>query len=333
MKNQYIKELAEGAPVDALFALCVKEMRSTRAGEAYLALEVGDRTGRMPAVYFRPLAAASAIPTGAVVRIAGTVTSFRGTKRISIDQMHPVADFDPADLLESSKRDGAEVLAEFKAVAATVRDSALRRVLRAVFGDEQFFARFAECPGARAHHHAYLGGLIEHTLAVATLCRTLESLYDRVDGDLLVTAALLHDIGKVDELSYDTTVGYTDEGRLLGHVVLGERRVREAVSRRARGVPERLMTRLSHALLAHHGELEWGSPRRPSTVEALLLHHADNLDAKASGFLSVTGGASLVEERWTDATNLFRRPLWAPAAAADERPMPEAEDAYELVRA
>lgn len=333
MKRQYVRELSEGARVDSHFALCAKEMRSTQRGEAFLALEIGDRSGRMPAVLFRPACGAVAIPTGSVVRVVGTVTTYRGTKRVAVDTMGPVDSYDPSDLIESSTRDSDEVLAGFRSIAASVTSAPLRRVLKAVFGDTDFFKRFAECPGARAHHHAYLGGLIEHTLAVATVCRSLEALYDRVDGDLLVTAALLHDIGKVDELSYGTAVGYTDEGRLIGHVVLGERRMREAVSRSAARVPERVLTRLSHALLAHHGELEWGSPRRPSTIEALLLHHADNLDAKADGFLSLTGGATLVEERWTDAENLFRRPLWAPAAAAEQRPVPAAEDAYQLARA
>ncbi len=333
MRRQFIRELTQGMTVDAVFAVCGKEMRCTRVGDAFLALEVSDRTGRMRAVYFRPTHEAAAVPSGAVVHIKGTVTAYRGTKRISVDVMRPVDEYDPAELMQSSKRDSAEVVESFKAVAASVKDRSLRQVLKAVFGDEEFFARFLACPGARAHHHAHLGGLVEHTLSVATLCRTLGPLYDRVDSDLLVTVALLHDIGKVDELAYSSTVSYTDEGRLLGHVVLGERRMREAVLRSNMPIAPELLTKISHAMLSHHGELEWGSPRRPSTIEALLLHHADNLDAKADGFLSVTGGASLAEERWTDASNLFRRPLWAPSPVADERPMPAAEDAHQLVRA
>jgi 3'-5' exoribonuclease len=333
MKDQYVRELAEGMRVDTLFALGAKEMRSTRAGEAFLTLELADRSGRIPAVYFRPVSEATAVPSGSVVRVRGTVSSYRGSKRISVEHLTPVAEYDPTDLLESSRREPGEVIVEFKAVAATVRHHELRRILKTVFGDIAFFERFAACPGARAHHHAYLGGLMEHTLAVATLCRALGPMYEGVDSDLLVTAALLHDIGKVDELTYDTAVGYTDEGRLLGHVVLSERRLRNASASLSPAPSFELVTRLSHAVLSHHGELEWGSPKRPSTIEALLLHHADNLDAKADGFISLTGHASRAEERWTDSANLFRRPLYAPTPVADERPVPDAEEARHLVRA
>lgn len=333
MKTQYVRELAEGARVDSCFALGSKEMRSTRSGEAFLALELADRTGRMPAVFFRPPGSASSVPTGSVARVRGVVSTYLGTKRVSIEHLSPASEYDPADLIESSRRDRDEVIAEFKSVASSVRHRELRRVLKAVFGDREFLERFATCPGGRTYHHAYLGGLIEHTLAVATLCQTLGATYPEVDVDLLVTAALLHDIGKVDELTYDTAVGYTDEGRLLGHVVLSERRLRDAALTMRPAIPATVLTRLSHAILSHHGELEWGAPTRPSTIEALLLHHADNLDAKAEGFLSFTGAATRADERWTDAANLFRRPLYAPAAAEDGRPVPDLEEARHLVRA
>ncbi|MDY0087754.1 MAG: HD domain-containing protein [Coriobacteriia bacterium] len=333
MKTQYVRELAEGARVDSHFALRSKEMRSTRSGEAFLALELADRTGRMPGVFFRPPGGVSSVPTGSVVKVRGVVSSYRGTKRISIEHLVPSSSYDPDDLIESSRRDPAEVMAEFRAAAASVRNRELRHVLKAVFAKSDFLERFARCPGARTYHHAYLGGLIEHTLSVASICRTLGAMYPGVDTDLLVTAALLHDIGKVDELTYDTSVDYTDEGRLLGHVVLSERRLREAIRDLKPGISADTLTSLSHAILSHHGELEWGAPTRPSTIEALLLHHADNLDAKAEGFLSFAGSATRAEERWTDAANLFRRPLYAPAAAEDERPVPDMEEARHLVRA
>jgi 3'-5' exoribonuclease len=260
------------------------------------------------------------------VHARGAITTFKGVKRLSVESLAAARAWDPADMLASGPRADAELVAEFKALVASVSDPGLRKVLRAVFGDREFFAAFRLCPGAQSHHHAYLGGLIEHSNSVATLCSTLSDRYSEVDRDLLVSAALLHDVGKCDELGYDTSIEYTDKGRLLGHVVLGAHRLREAVSRSRPGLSEERVARLEHAVLSHHGELEWGSPKRPSTFEALLLHHADNLDAKASGFAALLGGAARVDESWTDAGNLFRRPLYAPRPAEDDRPCRPDED-------
>lgn len=326
MKSQYISTLAEGARVDTTFAIRSKEMRATRSGDAYLALELSDRSGLMPAVWFRPDTNSATVPSGCVVRVSGRVTSFRGNKRISVESLTPARQYDPEDMIASGPGDRDSAVARFRALAGTVRDSELRRVLKAVFGDELFFERFTACPGSQSRHHAHLGGLLVHSSAVAGICDTLAGLYEQVDRDLLVTAALLHDMGKVDELVWDTGIEYTDEGRLLGHVVLGERRLRRATDRLRTPIRPRLLVQLSHTMLSHHGELEWGSPKRPSTLEALLLHHADNLDAKATGFTDLVAGASSLDERWTDAQNMFRRPLYAPSSAEDERPTRVEED-------
>lgn len=328
MKAQYVRELAAGQRVDSVFVVCSKEMRSTRAGEAYLSLELGDRTGRIPAVWFRPsVGAAGQMPAGVVARASGTVTTYRGTKRISLDGLAPARDYDAGDMLASGHREIVEMVTQFRALASGVKDPALRALLRIVFGDKEFFERFSQCPGAQSHHHAYLGGLIEHSINVATVCTCLAPLYPEVDGDLLVTAALMHDIGKVDELRWGTSIEYTDEGRLVGHVVLGERRLHRCASRARPSLAGARLLRLSHTLLSHHGELEWGSPKRPSTIEALLLHHADNLDAKAGGFVSLVSGSAAAQEPWTDSQNHFRRPLWVPVPADDDRPLHASEDA------
>ncbi len=327
MKRHYVNELAQGTKVDAPFALRSKEMRAARTGEAYLSLELADRTGRIPAVYFRPSHEAASAPVGCVVHVRGTVTAFRGVKRVSVDSLGPASRWDAEDLIASGVRSRSELVDEFKALVGSVKDADLRRVLAAVFGDRVFFERFSTCPGSQSYHHAYLGGLLEHSISVAGLCRLLGEQYPQADGDLLLTAALLHDIGKCRELAFDTAIEFTDEGRLVGHVVLGMRMLHEALARaRVHADPERLML-LEHAILSHHGELEWGSPKRPSTLEALLLHHADNLDAKAAGFSALLAGAVRVDAGWTDAGNLFRRPLWAPRAAEDDRPAAEVEDA------
>ncbi|HET6498326.1 MAG TPA: HD domain-containing protein [Coriobacteriia bacterium] len=326
MKTQYVRELAEGTAVDSQFALFSKEMRSTRSREAYLALELGDRTGRIPAVCFRPSSEAIALPSGGVIRVCGVVTTYRGTKRVSAERIEPASSYDPQDFIESSTRDPEEMVAEFKALAATVRDRDLRRILKGVFGEREFFEQFARCPGARVGHHARLCGLLEHSIAVATVCRTVSGVYQGVDTDLLVTAALLHDVGRVDELTYQTAVDRTDEGRLLGHAVLSERRVRDAAVRVRPGASARLVTQLSHAVLSHHGGDCAGAHPRPSTFEALLLSHADALDVGADGFLSSTDAASRAQERWTRADNMFHRPLRVPAGRCEtEAPWPAAD--------
>jgi len=324
MKARYVKEFAEGAHVEATLALRAKELRAARTGEAYLALEFADRTGSIPGVYFRPCGAAVDVPVGSVVRVHGSVTSFRGARRISVDAMRPAETWNSEDLMARSPRSADELIAEFTALAKSVTHPGLKALLRTVFADKALFERFSRCPGSQSYHHAYLGGLVEHTVAVADHCARIARRYDGVDRDLLVSAALLHDVGKVDELTFDTVFGYTDEGRLIGHVVLGTRRVRDAAAKA--GTDSTLLLRLEHAMLSHHGELEWGSPKRPSTIEALLLHHVDNLDAKAAGFTQVLSGATLAEEAWTDSANLFRRPLFAPRALEDDRPHRAEED-------
>jgi len=324
MNPRYINELVEGARVDSVFVLRSREMRAARNGDAYLLLELGDRTGSLPAVLFRPPPAASSVPSGSAARVTGTVTTFRGVKRISVERLEPASSWDPADLMGSSTRPVEELAEELRALVRSVTHPGLRGLLKRVFGEADFFDAFCRCPASQSYHHAYVGGLLEHTVAVGGLCGQMSERYEGIDRDLLVTAALLHDIGKVDELAFDTGIGYTDEGRMLGHVVSGAMRLRETALRV--GLDRQLLLRLEHAVLSHHGELEWGSPKRPSTFEALLLHHVDNLDAKAAGFAALVRGASLIEESWTDAANLFRRPLYAPKPLEDERPQRPSED-------
>jgi 3'-5' exoribonuclease len=322
MKSQYVRELATGQRVATVLSVAARELRTGRDGTPYIRYILTDKTGRMAAVLFEPDSEAMAIPVGAVAAVSGVVTEYRGKRRIRLDAISP-GEAETSDLVAAGRADRAEVRSELRRLVETVTSAELRRVLLAVFGDTTFLDRFLACPGAQAHHHAYVGGLAEHTVAVARVCELLSELYPQADADLLMTAALLHDVGKVDELEVDGGIHCTTKGRLLGHVVLGEQRVRLALSRRALSVSEQTLTLLSHAMLSHHGELEWGAPKRPSTLEALLLHHADNMDAKAAGFMDLTAHAAAVNESWTDAQNLFRRPLHAPLAAEDEDADPD----------
>lgn len=317
MRTVYVGTLTEGDRLSETFCLTSKEIRSSRTGEAYLAVELADRTGRIAGVMFRPDRSAQAVPVGSVVAVDGTATTYRGLLRVSVERLRLAGTWDATQLLPTSQRDPEELIVRLRELAKGIHDPHLARIVRTVFGDRGFMGRFKRCPGARTHHHAYVGGLLEHTVAVASVCAYMARLYPEIDHDLLIAGALLHDIGKVDELRFETGIDYTDEGRLIGHVVLGESRLRRVVEH-LEGVPAGLVTRLSHVMLSHHGELEWDSSKRPCTLEALVLHNADMMDASTSGFLEAIAGATRVEEEWTGATNQFGRPLHAHWPGVDD---------------
>lgn len=324
MITRYINEFVEGARVQAAFLLRSREMRAARNGDAYLVVEIADRTGSLSGVLFRPNRTAAAVPVGAIVDVVGVVTTFRGEKRLSIESLRPAAQWEPTDMMRSSRRPAEEMKREFGEHVRSVQNAGLRSVLREVFRSPEVYDRFCSAPASQSYHHAYVGGLLEHTLSVAAMCDDAAVRYPGVHRDLLITAALLHDVGKIDELSCDAGISYTDEGRLVGHVVSGAMRVREAAAKTGLEPGMRMM--LEHVVLSHHGELEWGSPKRPATMESLVLHHIDNLDAKASSLADILHGAAAAEECWTDASNLFRRPLYAPRPAEDDRSVRPHED-------
>jgi 3'-5' exoribonuclease len=313
MKEQYVRDLSDNQRVDTIFALRSRDIRSARTGDPFLALELADSTGRISAVMFRPSGTEEALPVGSAVRVRGRVTTYRGAKRVTVEGLSPVETYDAADLLPSGIRDRGELLEELRGLVRGIKNPRLRGLVRSIFGAPGFIEAFTACPAGSGRHHAYVGGLLEHTVSVATLCVSLSAAYPQVDGDLLLAAALLHDIGKTEELACGTSLDYTDAGRLVGHVVLGERMVTTAIRAQSRPLPEDLALRLSHALLAHHGSPEWGAPRPPATLEALLLHHADHLDAQASAFLGAVSGAAVLEQTWSDGSNGFGRPLMVPA--------------------
>lgn len=324
MIMRYINEFVEGAKIQAAFLLRSREMRAARNGDAYLVVEIADRTGSISGVLFRPNRAASAVPVGSIVEVAGVVTTFRGERRLSIDSLRPAASWEPTELLRPSRRPLDEMKKEFGDVVRSVTHRGLVALLREVFREQDVFSRFCAAPASQSYHHAHVGGLLEHSLSVASMCGEMASRYPGINRDLLVAAALLHDVGKIDELSFDAGISYTDEGRLVGHVVTGAMKVRQAAEKI--GLEPGLRMLLEHVVLSHHGELEWGSPKRPATMESLVLHHVDNLDAKAASLADILHGAAAADECWTDATNLFRRPLYAPRPMEDDRLVKAHED-------
>ncbi|MEA5074959.1 MAG: HD domain-containing protein [Coriobacteriia bacterium] len=298
MGRQYAGAMSAGESVDATFSLRAKEMRSSRAGEAYLSLEFGDRSGRIGGIMFRPGRDAESVPTGTVVHVRGTVTEYRGILRISVGSMKPALRYELRELLPASPRDTGEMMAELREHTRAIKDRDLSAVVKAVFGDREYMARFRSCPASRSDHHAYVGGLLEHTVAVAGICRTMSDLYPQIDDDLLLAGALLHDIGVVDTLEFSTSIELTEHGRLLGAAILGERRLSSVVTATL-DARSGVLDQLRHMILSHSGGPGAESGLRPCTLEASVLSHAHELDARAASLIASARGAGMVGESWT----------------------------------
>lgn len=307
MERQFTIGLAAGQRVDATYALRVKEMRASRTGEAYLSLEFGDRSGAIGGIMFRPSREAESIPTGTVVNVRGTVTDYRGVLRISVESMRPATTYDLRDIMPSGPRDGDEMLEELRGHVRALRDRGLGLLVRSVFADRQFMKRFKSCPATRTGHHAYIGGLLEHTVAVAGICRMMADLYPQVDGELLLAGALLHDIGVVDSLEFQTSIEFTDAGRLLGPAVLGERRLMAAVAG-STTVPSNVVDQLTHMMLSHGVDGEADGLEFPRTLEATVLAGAHSLDAKSARYIAEGRRAGSVGESWTSGGSRVPQP-------------------------
>jgi 3'-5' exoribonuclease len=321
-----VAELTPGTTVEGVYLLSAKETRQTRQGKPFYRLKIGDRSGSIDCTVWEVEAVAPDLKCGDLVLISARVTEYQGKSQLEADRVvaAPPGLASPRDFLPVTYRDIEELKGFLRFHIESVTDRHFRELLEVIFGDAEFLESFATAPAAKQNHHAYLGGLLEHTVSVAEMCEFVAQQYGRVDHDLLLTAALLHDVGKTRELSFDTVIDYTDSGRFLGHVVQGVTFVSEKAAR-VPSLPPGKLEQLLHCIVSHHGELEWGSPIRPHTIEALILHHVDNLDAKVKGFLEIVEGSR--NAQWTDLRNLFRRPLHVPRATHQEEDfLPPSDD-------
>jgi 3'-5' exoribonuclease len=322
-----VAELASGTVIDGIYLLSAKETRTTKAGKPFYKLKLNDRTGSVDCMVWETEVMDPNLKTGDLVSIRGRVSEYQGRPQLEATKISPAPSgvADARDFLPSTYRDVEELKGFLRFHIDSVHDRDFSALLKVIFEDAAFFEVFATAPAAKVYHHAYLGGLLEHTVAVAEMCDFVGQQYGRIDRDLLLTAALLHDVGKTQELAFETAIDFTDAGRFLGHVIQGVTFVSERVSRLP-SFPEAKLQQLLHCVVSHHGELEWGSPKRPKTIEALILHHVDNLDAKVKGFLEIVEGSR--DAAWTDLRNLFRRPLHVPRATHQEDDfLPPGEDA------
>jgi 3'-5' exoribonuclease len=282
MKEIFVNTLVPNETITTHFLVINKEIRQKKTGEPYLSLLLADRTGEIDAKMWDNVAEVMAtFERDDFVKVKGLAQVFQNRHQFTIHKIRRLEDHEveAGDYFPCSKRDSEEMWGELRSVISSLSDPHLRLLLENIFADADVVARYRRAPAAKSIHHACLGGLIEHVLSLCGLCRLMASHYKRLDLDLLLTAAILHDIGKIDELSYDRSFSYTTAGQLVGHIVIGLQRVGEAI-RSIPDFPPKLKLLLDHIILSHHGSLEFGSPKLPLFPEALLFHHLDNLDSK-----------------------------------------------------
>ena len=280
---KYIDTLVEGSALQDIYLCKFKQSAVTRNGKPYYNVILMDKTGTLDAKVWEPDSPGIAdFDAMDYIHVFGEVNKFQGALQASIKRVHVAkeGEYDSSDYLPVSKFDREEMHKSLIAVISTVKNTYLNQLLNKFFvEDQEISEKFLVSSAAKNIHHSFVGGLIQHTLAVTRLCKYFVKAYPHLNHDLLITAALLHDIGKVRELSSFPQNDYTDDGQLLGHIVIGCEMIGEK-AREIAGFPPRLETELKHCILAHHGEYEYGSPKKPALMEAMALNFADNADAK-----------------------------------------------------
>lgn len=301
MKSPYVSELQPNQVVTATLLVQHKDIRQKKTGEPYLSLLLSDRTGELDARMWDN--AAEVIDTferDDFLKVRGLLQVHQGRLQMTVHKLAKQTSdtIDQADFFPASSRDAEEMYAELKSTVAGIATAPLRNLLEALLDDPEIARRYKVAPAAKNVHHAFLGGLLEHVLSMCSLAKMLGAHYKDIDMDLLLAGVVLHDIGKIYELTYDRSFGYSTEGQLLGHIVIGVRMIDEKI-RLIPDFPERLRMLLQHMILSHHGELEYGSPKTPLFPEALLLHHIDNIDSKMECMRSFVEKDRLVDGCWT----------------------------------
>ncbi len=288
--------------IKSIYIVKSKRLGSFRDREGhFMTLLLGDNTGEVQAILWEgaeekyPLLA-----QGDLVLVSGRVREYAGTLQINLDHIsvYEDKDFDPADFLPVSPYNREEMLQALKQILAGIKNPSLRELLDRFFLDNAWLQAFAMAPAAKKNHQAYLGGLMEHTLKVTEAANKMADVYPQVDKDLLIAGAVLHDIGKIEEYQFQKSIDFTDQGRLLGHIVIGVQKIEEKLQE-LKGFPDNLRLKLLHIITSHHGNYEWQSPKRPKFLEAAIIHHLDNMDATVDMFSTAAGESYDTKSDWT----------------------------------
>ena len=303
---KYLKDYHDGDRVYDVYLCKHRQAAVTKNGKTYLNVILQDKSGTMDAKVWDPNSAGiEEFEPMDYIEVGGDVSSFQGALQISVKRVRVVreGEYNPADYLPVSKKNIEGMYQELLAMIQRTKNPFLKELLEAFFvKDTDFIKKFKNSSAAKSVHHGFVGGLLEHTLSVAQMCEFYCKQYPMLKRDLLITAALLHDMGKIREISPFPSNDYTDDGNLLGHIVMGVEMVGEKV-RDIPGFPPVLAGEIKHCILAHHGEYEYGSPKKPAIMEAVALNFADNTDAKMETFTELLENTDQTD--WLGFNRLF----------------------------
>lgn len=308
MKKPFVADLTNEQTITAFFLVHAKELRNTKEGKPYLRLELGDRTGTIEArMWTKFETAVQDVLRDDFIKVEARVELYRDRPQLALIQLRKAKpeEIDICDYLPHTKQDIEKMYAELLQHGGSIANPWLQKLTLAILNDPGVAPRFKKAPAAKVMHHAYIGGLLEHVVGLCSLAKQVASHYPELDVDLLLTAAILHDVGKLDELCYERAIGYTTHGQLLGHIVMEIETVLRAIDR-IEGFPRELKTVVQHLLISHHGEYEFGSPKLPMIREALVFHYLDDLDSKmaaARAALAVESG----DDDWSAYSGALQR--------------------------
>jgi len=308
MKKLFIKDIRAGDVVDDIFVLSEKTIAQKRDGNNFLNITLSDNTGNIRGVMWDRVDGISAgTASGDFVQIQGTVSEYKGNLQLVLKKITvvPADSINPSDFLPATRRDIDKMFLRLLKITASLNGDHIKKLFEAFFNDTDFVRKFKNAPAAKKMHHAYIGGLLEHTLSMALLAERIAGHYSGIDRDLLLAGAILHDIGKIREFNYKYNIDYSDEGRLLSHIVIGIMMLDEKI-KEVEGFPLAQAVMLRHMIISHHGTREFGSPEPPKTIEAVLLNYIDEIDAKVNGIRDFMATED-PNESWTSYHRLLGR--------------------------
>jgi 3'-5' exoribonuclease len=310
-----VSELADGQQVEQSFRAADKQLRVNRQGGKYILLRLADRSGILAGMLWNADEKQfDSFDRGDYVFCRGRTQIHNGALQVivsDIERMDP-SEVEPSDFERFDAQESGRLFEQLCEMLGGLDNVHLRRLGQAFLADDDFVSRFAKAAAAVSNHHAYPGGLLRHTIDLMEMAKLLGPRYPQLDTELLMFGAFLHDMGKIDEMSHGGEISYTDRGQMLGHIVIGIQMLGQKIAKLEADepFPDELRLHLEHLVVSHHGQLDFGSPKLPVTLEAVALHHLDNLDAKITSYTAVIEADVSADENWTNYNPSIGRKLW-----------------------